>query len=329
VRRREFISLLGAAVAWPLAARAQQSPMPVIGFLSLFPAESFAPETRPYAAAFRRGLSETGYSDGHNVAIEYRWAENQPNRLPILAAELVRRKVAVLAATGGAASALAAKGATTTIPIVFTGGGDPVALGLVASLNRPGGNVTGITFLANILGAKRLELLNELAPRAGTIGLLVNPNNPNAASDTSDMEAGARAIGKQILLLRASTEREIDLAFTSLHQQIDALATAADAFLDSRRTQIVALATRHAVPAIYWAREFVVAGGLMSYGASITDAYRQAGIYAGRILKGDKPADLPIVQSTKVELVINLRTAKSLGVEIRPTLLALADEVIE
>jgi putative ABC transport system substrate-binding protein len=209
VNRRSFITLMGgaAATAWPLAARAQQPAVPVIGFLVSFPAESFAPETRPYAASFHRGLSETGYSDGQNVAIEYRWAENQPTRLPILAAELVRRKVAVLAATGGAASALAAKGATTTIPIVFTGGGDPVALGLVASLNRPGGNVTGVTFLANILGAKRLELLNELAPRAGTIGLLVNPNNPNAASDTSDMEAGARAIGKQILLLRASTEQ--------------------------------------------------------------------------------------------------------------------------
>jgi len=331
LKRRAFITLLGgAAAAWPLAARAQQSAIPVIGFLSGYPAESFAPETQPYAAAFRQGLSETGYSDGHNVVIEYRWAENQPSRLPVLAAELVRRKVAVIAATGGATSVVAAKAATTTIPIVFTGGGDPVALGLVASLNRPGGNVTGVTFLANILGAKRLELLNELAPGAGVIGLLVNPNNPNAASDTTDMETGARAIGKQLLLLHASTEREIDMAFATLAQQrIAALATAADAFFDSRRNQIVALATQHAVPAIYFSRQFVVAGGLMSYGASITAAYRQAGIYAARILKGDKPADLPVVQSTKVELVINLRTAKALGLTVPLTLQASADEVIE
>jgi putative ABC transport system substrate-binding protein len=330
VRRREFITLLGGAVAWPLAARAQQAAMPVIGFLSGYPAESFAPETQPYAAAFRRGLSETGYSDGHNVAIEYRWAENQPSRLPVLAAELVRRQVAVIAATGGAASALAAKAATTTIPIVFTGGGDPVAIGLVASLNRPGGNVTGVTFLANMLAAKRLEVLNELVPKASTIALLVNPNNPNAATETSDMETGARATGKQSVLLRASTEREIDMAFAALVQQrVEALVIAADAFFDSRRSQIVALAAQHAVPAIYFSRQFVVAGGLMSYGTSITDAYRQAGIYAGRILKGAKPADLPVVQATKFELVINVETARMLGLSVPPTLLARADEVIE
>jgi putative tryptophan/tyrosine transport system substrate-binding protein len=331
MRRREFITLLGGvAAAWPLAAHAQQSGLPVIGFLSGYPAESFAPETQPLSAAFRQGLSETGYSDGHNVTIEYRWAENQPSRLPVLAAELVRRKVAVIAATGGTASALAAKAATTTIPIVFTGGSDPVAIGLVASLNRPGGNITGVTFLANVLAAKRVELVNEVAPRASLIGLLVNPDNPNAVSETSDMETATRAIGKRSVLLRASTDRELDAAFTSLaDQQANALAIAGDTFFLSRCEQLVALVARYAVPASYPSREFVVAGGLMSYGASITDMYRQVGVYTGRILNGAKPADLPVMQPTKFELTINLKTAKAFGLQIPDRLLAVADEVIE
>jgi putative tryptophan/tyrosine transport system substrate-binding protein len=331
MKRREFITLLGGvAAAWPLAAHAQQSGLPVIGFLSGYPAESFAPETQPLSAAFRQGLSETGYSDGHNVTIEYRWAENQPSRLPVLAAELVRRKVAVIAATGGTASALAAKAATTTIPIVFTGGSDPVAIGLVASLNRPGGNITGVTFLANVLAAKRVELVNEVAPRASLIGLLVNPDNPNAVSETSDMETATRAIGKRSVLLRASTDRELDAAFTSLaDQQANALAIAGDTFFLSRCEQLVALVARYAVPASYPSREFVVAGGLMSYGASITDMYRQVGVYTGRILNGAKPADLPVMQPTKFELTINLKTAKALGLQMPDKLLVAADEVIE
>jgi putative tryptophan/tyrosine transport system substrate-binding protein len=330
IERRKFLATLGGAATWPLAARAQQPTMPVIGFLSGYPAESFAPETQPYAAAFRQGLSETGYSDGHNVTIEYRWAENQPSRLPVLAAELVRRKVAVIAATGGTASALAAKAATATIPIVFTGGSDPVAIGLVASLNRPGGNVTGVTFLANVLAAKRVELVNDVVPRASLIGLLVNPDNPNAASETSDMETATRAIGKQSVLLRASTDRQLDAAFTSLvEQRANALAIAGDTFFLSRREQLVALVARYAIPASYPSREFVVAGGLMSYGASITDMYRLAGVYTGRILKGEEPANLPVMQPTKFELTINLKTAKAFGLQIPDKLLAIADEVIE
>jgi len=331
MRRREFIALLGGAAAtWPLAARAQQRMLPVVGFLSSFPAEAFAPETQPYAAAFRQGLREAGYVDGRNVTIEYRWAENQPIRLPVLAAELVRRNVSVIAATGGTASALAAKEATSTIPVVFTGGNDPVALGLVASLNRPGGNITGVTFLATLLAAKRLELINELVPGSGAIGLLVNPNNPNAVSETNEVEAGARVIGRQLVLLRASSENEIGTVFANLDRQgVKALATASDVFFDSRRSQIIALAAQHAVPTIYFAREFAMAGGLMSYGSSIAEAYRQAGVYAGRILNGDKPADLPVVQSTKVELVINMKTAKDLGVTFPLSLRGRADEVIE
>jgi putative tryptophan/tyrosine transport system substrate-binding protein len=330
VRRRELITLLGGAAAWPLAARAQQSAMPVIGFLSSFAAESFAPETQPYAAAFRKGLSEAGFSLGHNVTIEYRWAENQPSRLPVLAAELVHRKVALIAATGGQASALAAKAATSTIPIVFTAGADPVAIGLVASLNRPGGNATGVVLLANALAAKRLEIMSELVPKASIIGFLVNPNNASAAAEISDIEAAARAMGKQAVMLRASTEREIEMASAALiRERVEALMIAADAFFDARRNQIVELAVKQAMPAIYFSRQFVRAGGLMSYGSSITDGYRQAGLYAGRILKGDKPADLPVMQATKFELVINLRTARTLGLDVPTTLLAIADEVIE
>jgi len=329
VRRREFLTLLGAAAASPIVARAQQQTMPVIGFLSGYPAESFTPEIQPYIAAFRRGLSEAGYTDGQNVAIEYRWAENQSSRLPVLAAELARRKVAVLVSTGGAASTLAAKAATNTIPIVFTTGGDPVKLGLVASLNRPGGNATGVTMLSNVLTAKRLELVNEVVPSASAIGFLVDPNNPNAAAETSDAEVGARTIGKRVVLLRASTEHEIDIAFAALaKQRIEALVAAGEVFFESRRSQIVALAAQLAVPAVY-NREFAAAGGLMGYGSNIADAYRQAGIYAGRILKGEKPADLPVQQTVKVELVLNLKTAKTLGITFPLSLLGRADEVIE
>ena len=329
VRRREFLTLLGAAAASPIVARAQQQTMPVIGFLSGYPAESFTPEIQPYIAAFRRGLSEAGYTDGQNVAIEYRWAENQSSRLPVLAAELARRKVAVLVSTGGAASTLAAKAATNTIPIVFTTGGDPVKLGLVASLNRPVGNATGVTMLSNVLTAKRLELVNEVVPSASAIGFLVDPNNPNAAAETSDAEVGARTIGKRVVLLRASTEHEIDIAFAALaKQRIEALVAAGEVFFESRRSQIVALAAQLAVPAVY-NREFAAAGGLMGYGSNIADAYRQAGIYAGRILKGEKPADLPVQQTVKVELVLNLKTAKTLGITFPLSLLGRADEVIE
>jgi putative ABC transport system substrate-binding protein len=330
MRRREFITLLGGAATWPLAARAQQAVMPVIGFLSSYAAESFAPETQLYAAAFRKGLSEAGFSDGHNVTIEYRWAENQPSRLPVLAAELVHRNVALVVATGGSVSALAAKAATSTIPIVFTTGGDPVAIGLVASLNRPGGNATGVAFLATALAAKRLEIMSELAPKVSNIGFLVNPNNASATAEISDVEAAARAMGKQAVMLRASTEREIEMASAALvRQRVEGLMIAADTFFDARRNQIVELAAQQAMPAIYFSRQFVTAGGLMSYGSSITDGYRQVGLYAGRILKGDKPADLPVMQATKIELVINLRTARTLHLDVPPLLLARADEVIE
>ena len=329
VRRREFLTLLGAAAASPIVARAQQQTMPVIGFLSGYPAESFTPEIQPYIAAFRRGLSEAGYTDGQNVAIEYRWAENQSSRLPVLAAELARRKVAVLVSTGGAASTLAAKAATNTIPIVFTTGGDPVKLGLVASLNRPGGNATGVTMLSNVLTAKRLELVNEVVPSASAIGFLVDPNNPNAAAETSDAEVGARTIGKRIVLLRASTEHEIDIAFAALaKQRIEALVAAGEVFFESRRSQIVALAAQLAVPAVY-NREFASAGGLMGYGSNIADAYRLAGGYTARILRGENPAALPVQQTVKFEFVINLKAAQALGLTVPATLLAAADEVIE
>src|SRR5262245_7383772 len=279
---------------------------------------------------FRKGLSEAGFSDGHNVTIEYRWAENQPSRLPVLAAELVHRKVALIAATGGTASALAAKAATSTIPIVFTAGGDPVGIGLVASLNRPGGNATGVVFLGTALAAKRLEIMSELAPKASTIGFLLNPNNPSAATEMREVEAAARAMGKRVVILRTGTDREIEMASAALvRQRVDGLTIAADAFFNARLNQIVALAAHQAMPAIHFSRQFVAAGGLMSYGSSLTDGYHQAGLYAGRILKGDKPADLPVMQATKIELVINLRAARTLGLDVPPTLLARADEVIE
>jgi len=326
MKRRTFISLLGgAAASWPLAARAQQT-MPVIGFLSTRTPD----ESEHVVAAFRRGLAESGYVEGQNVAVEYRWALGYYDRLPALAAELVRLPVAVLAATGGDPAALAAKTATTTIPVVATFSADPVARGLVATLSRPGGNVTGVNNLTSALEAKRFGLLRELVPQAATIGVLLNPTWPLAANQLRDMQEAAHSIGVQIYILRASSDREIDTAFESASQQsIPALVVAGDAFLNTRRDRVAALATRHALPAMYSFRDYAVAGGLMSYGIDLLDVYRQVGIQAGRILKGAKPADLPVVQPTKFELVINLKAAKALGLNFPPGLLAIADEVIE
>jgi len=324
IRRREFVTLLsGAAAAWPLTARAQQPAMPVIGFLS--PASPVADTLR----AFRQGLKETGYIEGENVVIVYRFAENQIDRLPELAAELVRRQVAVIATPGGAT--LAAKAATTTIPILFVAGEDPVRLGLVASLARPGGNLTGVNIFATELAAKRLELLRELVPGAVRVAVFVNPTGAATAETTlSDLQAAARSTGLQIQLLNAGTSREIDAAFaTFVRERPDALFVSGEPLFTSRRVQMILLAARHAVPAIYAGRQFPEIGGLMSYGAGLTDAWRQVGIYAGRILKGEKPADLPVVQSSKFELVINAQSARALGIEVPSTLLARADEVIE
>ena len=324
MERREFITLLGgAAAAWPLAARAQQPAMPVIGFLS-----SSSADRARYLTAFRHGVREAGYVEGQNVAIEYRWAQDQYDRLPDLAADLVRRQVTVIAAD--TPSSIVAKAATTTIPIVFASGGDPVKLGLVASLNRPGGNVTGVTFVVAELGAKQLGLLHELQPGAVRVGVLVDPNFALTQSFVSDVQAAALSIGKQIEVLEAPTSRDIDTAFARLAQKpIDALLVGPGPLLDNRRVQIVTLATYHRVPAIDPLRAFAEAGGLMSYGTNITDAYRQAGIYTGRILKGEKAADLPVMQSSKFEFVINLNTARVFGLSFPPGLLAIADEVIE
>jgi putative ABC transport system substrate-binding protein len=327
MKRRDFIRLLGgAAVAWPRAVCAQQAAVPVIGFLSTLSPES----NTPRLAAFDRALKEVGFVDGRNVAIEYRFVQGQYDRLPEMADELIRRQVAVIVAAGGEPSALAAKSATSTTPIVFVMGSDPVKAGLVTSYNRPGGNLTGINILTDTLEAKRLGLLRELVPRAAAVGLLWNPRFASAESQLRDVQEAARVINMTIRALPASTDREIELAFETVAQErIRALAVAADPFLTMSGDKIVALAARVAVPAMYEFRGQVAAGGLMSYGIDVVDVYRQAGVYVGRILKGEKPADLPVLQPTKFELVINLKTAKALGLNVPDRLLALADEVIE
>jgi len=331
VRRREFITIIGGAGAgWPLVARAQQTAkenaLPVIGFLNGQSPTQYA----NYVDAFRQALGAAGFTEGRNVRIEYRWADGHYDRLPMLATELVRLPAAVILATGTTAAALAAKDATTTIPIVFTTAGDPVKEGLVESLNRPGGNVTGVSFQNNETGSKRLELLHELVPSATSIGYLVNPANPNTPAETADLLKAAAVLGRQIHVFNASSEREIDTAFAALAQKnVGALVVGSDAFFVARRQQLAALAAHYALPAMFVLPEQSAAGGLISYGASQVEAYRQAGLYAARILKGEKPADLPAMLPTKFALVINLKTAKALGIKVPPGLSARADEVIE
>src|SRR5262245_23054513 len=327
MKRREFITLLGGAAAWPLAARGQQSAVPVIGFLNITSPDGYAERLR----GFRQGLKDTGHVEGENVAIEYRWAEDQPDRLPSLATELVRRQVAVIATLGTTNSALAAKAATTTIPIVFAVGEDPVRLGLVVSLARPAGNLTGINFFNSELTAKRLELLHELVPTATRVAVLINPTEAaNAETTVRDVQSAAHAIGLQIQVHNASTSREIEAVFATFgHARPDALFVVGDALFNSRRVQLVHLAQRYGIPATFGSRVYPEVGGLMSYGTNIMDAFRQAGVYTGRILKGAKPAELPVVQSTKFELIINHPTARMLGITVPDKLLARADEVIE
>jgi putative tryptophan/tyrosine transport system substrate-binding protein len=326
MQRRDFLGILGGAVAWPLSARAQQPALPVIGFINSASAKGYA---RPLSA-FLKGLGETDYVEGRNVTIEYRWAEGRSDRLPAMAADLVHRQVAVIAATTTQA-ALAAKTATTTIPIVFETGDDPVRLGLVTSLNRPGGNVTGVTQTNIEITPKRLELLHELLPTASVMALLVNPSNPTIAeTNTKELQAAARTLGLELHVLNATTERDFDAVFSKLIQlRAGGLVIGTDPFFTSRSEQLAALAAHHAVPAVYSWREFAVAGGLLSYGSDVTDAYRLAGNYAGRVLKGEKPADLPVQQVSKVELIINLKTAKALGLNIPLPIIGRADEVIE
>jgi putative tryptophan/tyrosine transport system substrate-binding protein len=326
LHRRDFITLLGGAAAWPLAARGQQSAVPVIGFMSTLSPENISSPL----AGFHQGLKEAGYIENQNVAIEYRWARGHYDRMPQLAADLVGKRVAVIVASGGDPSPQIAKAATQTIPIVFGMFGDPVREGLVASLNRPGGNATGVTIFGPAAVTKRLQLLHDLVPQAAVSAFLMNPNNPNGNIELRASQTAASSLGKQIVVLNASSEGELDAAFASMVQQrIGALLGASDPFLFNRRDQIVALAARHRIPAIYYLRDFARAGGLMAYGNSLTDMYRLVGVYVGRILKGEKPADLPVVQSTKFEFVINLQTARSLGIEVPNSMQLLADEVIE
>jgi len=328
MRRREFITLLGGtAVGWPLAVRAQQAAMPIVGLLGATTAQGYAAQL----AAFRQGLSEAGFVEGRDIAIEYRWADGHYDRLPGLAADLVSRNVAVIATIGGHAASLAAKAATTTIPVVFHGGLDPVKAGLVASLNRPGGNLTGVVTLTVDTGQKRLELIHEVIPAATTLGILLNPANRVVIEfQSEDFQAGASALGIQLRVLNASTEREIEDAFANLKQmRLGGLVISTDGFFVSHSEQLAALAIRYAIPAIFQDRAFAVAGGLMSYGGSATDSYRLSGVYTGRILKGEKPANLPVQQATKVELIVNLKTAKALGLTVPMSLLGRADEVIE
>ena len=324
IRRREFITLIGGAAAWPLAARGQQA-NPVVGFLSSLSPDS----TKHLVAAFQKGLSESGFQEGHNVTVEYRWADGEYGRLPEFAADLVQRGVAVLAATGGEPSALAAKAATSTIPIVFTIGGDPVKVGLVGSLNRPGGNTTGVSLLTNLAETKRLGLLNDAVP-AGVFGVLINPNFQGAPDQSREVEVAGRAIGRAIQIVNAGNDQELEEAFATFARgRVAALLVVADPLLTIRRDRIMALAAQLKLPAIYPYREYTETGGLMSYGISLKEGYRQAGVYTGQVLKGAKPADLPVYQSTKFEFVINLKTAKTLGIKFSDNVLSLADEVIE
>jgi putative ABC transport system substrate-binding protein len=327
VKRREFIALLGGAATWPLAARAQQQAMPVIGYLSIRSSGTDA----QFLVSFRQGLSEVASAKTETVAVEYRYAEGQADRLASLATDLVRRRVAIIVTTGGPPAALAAKDATSTIPIVFVTGGDPVREGLVQSFNRPGGNLTGVTTSYDEAAPKRLGLLREILPKAAIIGVLVNPDDPiTASSETNLMRTAARSVGQRIEILQASTERDINMAFASLvDMRADALVVAPDALFASHVHQLVALAARHSIPTLYWRREFAEAGGLISYGSRLADAFRVVGVYAGRILKGEKPGDLPVQQPTKFELVVNVKAAKAIGLVIPESFLARADEVIE